>query len=175
MTQADIVNREIQSFFGDDGAPPVSHVEWIGGNPPIEIELIAAAPHASADESVTYSTPSWMITSPIYSKVARIHGDRRLYTSGLVSSKEGDGAAQVRDIFQGLEGLLAETGSDIRHLAKATYYVADDDVSKQLNAIRPEFYDPKRPPAASKAMVKGTGVEKRSITIDLIGAPSSSR
>ena len=113
-----------------------------------------------------------MTPSPVYSKVSRVHGTRRVYTSGLTSSVPGDGATQVRDIFNGLESLLAEAGSDINHLAKATYYVADEDVSKQLNVVRPEFYDPKRPPAASKAMVTGVAVEQRGITLDLIAAPA---
>jgi hypothetical protein len=33
------------------------------------------------------------------------------------------------------------------------------------------FYDPQRPPAASKAMVRGTGREKRTITWDMIAVP----
>ena len=52
---------------------------------------------------------------------------------------------------------MEQTGSDWKHLAKATYYVTDDEVSKAHNAIRPKYYDPERPPAASKAMVSKTG------------------
>jgi hypothetical protein len=56
---------------------------------------------------------------------------------------------------------------------KATYYVSDDDASKQLNVIRPKFYDPQRPPAASKAIVPAVGVSERSITIDMIAVPAT--
>jgi hypothetical protein len=61
----------------------------------------------------------------------------------------------------------------MRHLVKATYYVSDEDASKQLNALRSKYYDPRRPPAASKAMVPGIGVAQRSISIDMIAIPST--
>jgi len=40
-----------------------------------------------------------------------------------------------------------------------------------LNELRPLYYDPKRPPAASKAQVSGIGWPNRSITMDLIAVP----
>ena len=51
---------------------------------------------------------------------------------------------------------------------KATYYVADDDSSNKLNDLRPKYYDPARPPAASKAKVAGSGMENTSVTLDII-------
>ena len=78
----------------------------------------------------------------------------------------------MRSIFSQLENILSETGSDLRHLAKATYYVSDADPSAQLNKLRPEYYDPERPPAASKVMVSGVGHPQRGITIDMIAAPT---
>ena len=59
----------------------------------------------------------------------------------------------------------------MRHLAKATY-VTDELTSTKLNEIRREFYDPKRPPAASKSSVAGTGIEGRTLAIDLIAVPA---
>jgi hypothetical protein len=38
-----------------------------------------------------------------------------------------------------------------------------------LNEIRPKYYDPKRPPAASKAMVKDVGSIKAGVSMDMIG------
>ena len=75
---------------------------------------------------------------------------------------------QPSAIFGAVQKLLANTGSDLKHLAKATYYVASDDASNRLNEIRPRLYDPARPPAASKAMVTGTGIKGRKITLDMI-------
>ena len=175
MSKAKIVDQEIEAFFGDAIVPAVSYVEWIrgGSSRPIEIELVAAAPLTKATETVSYYTPPGMKASPVYSRAARIHGNRRVYVSGLISVGSGDGAAQVHSVFQQLIRQLRPTRSNLRHLAKATYYVADADVSSQLNKIRPHYYDPKRPPAASKAMVRGTGVADRTMTVDMIAAPEA--
>ena len=64
--------------------------------------------------------------------------------------------------------MLEKTGSDFRHLAKATYYVADDEASRKLGELRPKFYDPRRPPAASKAVVPGVGLAGKTVTLDMI-------
>ncbi len=172
MEQIDIVNAQIAEFFKGEAIPAVSHVEWMAGSThPIEIEMIASAPLSQSEQSVTYFTPEGMKTSPVYSRVARIHGNKRIYISGLYSTKPGNGEEQTKEIFKTLGSILNQTGSDFKHLAKATYYVSDRDASSQLNKLRPLFYDPKRPPAASKAMVKGVGMQKRSLSIDIIAAP----
>jgi enamine deaminase RidA (YjgF/YER057c/UK114 family) len=108
-----------------------------------------------------------MTASPIFSRVARINHGKRVYTSGLTGAGK-DGAAEVKDVFAQLGAILKKHGSDFRHLAKATYYVANDDVSKQLNLLRPDYYDPKRPPAASKAPVRGTGRKGSGLVLDMI-------
>jgi enamine deaminase RidA (YjgF/YER057c/UK114 family) len=82
--------------------------------------------------------------------------------------KTADGAGQVREIFGSLGELLKKTGSDFEHLVKATYYVTDDEASNKLNELRPEFYHPQRPPAASKAKVKGVGLAGKTVTMDMI-------
>ena len=83
----------------------------------------------------------------------------------------GDAAAQVTGIFTDLGRLLGKCGSDLRHLVKATYYVATPEASKALDEFRPRFYDPRRPPAASKAKVAGTGRAGRELTLDMIAVP----
>ena len=171
MSQVAIVDQEIQKFFKGKMVPPVSHVEWISGSLPIEIELIAYAPPAKSKSTVTYLTPPWMRSSPVFSRVARIHGNERIYVAGLVARESGNGKQQVESVFQSLKQTLAKAGSDVRHLAKATYYVADADASRQLNVLRPSIYDPKRPPAASKAMVRGVAASGRTLLIDIIAAP----
>ncbi|MBM79519.1 MAG: translation initiation inhibitor [Planctomycetaceae bacterium] len=171
MKQVSVVNTEISRFFTDSPIPPVSHVEWISGSRPIEIEVIAWAPETKSDSSVSYITPPWMKSSAVFSRVARIHGNDRLYVSGVYSAKPGDGKQQVSDIFTKLQSILKAGDSDLSHLAKATYYVSEDDASNQLNRLRPMYYDPKRPPAASKAKVFGVGMQDRGITLDMIAAP----
>jgi type I restriction-modification system DNA methylase subunit len=50
--------------------------------------------------------------------------------------------------------------------------IIDNDASAKLNELRPKFYDPQRPPAASKAQVFGVGVANRSLTLDMIAVPN---
>jgi enamine deaminase RidA (YjgF/YER057c/UK114 family) len=160
---------EIVKHFRGQQVPPLVFVEWTMTNP-IEIEMVVAAGDAAtqAKDVIEYLTPPGMIASPIYSRVARVNRGDVIYTGGLYGPSGVSGEAQVRDIFAQLKGLLEKSGSDFRHMAKATYYVSDNDASTMLNKIRPGFYDPKRPPAASKAMVPGVGLESRSITLDMI-------
>jgi enamine deaminase RidA (YjgF/YER057c/UK114 family) len=67
-----------------------------------------------------------------------------------------------------LQQVLAAAGSDMSHLAKATYYVSEDNAAHALDKVRPEFLDPSRPPAASKVMVHGVGQPGRTVTMDMI-------
>jgi enamine deaminase RidA (YjgF/YER057c/UK114 family) len=168
MTKLDEARKEMTGFFGKKTVPPLVFVEWTAANS-IEIELIAAAPapRGRPIETVDYLTPPGMKASPIFSRVSRINHGKRIYVSGLYG-KGDDGAGQVKDVFATLGGLLKKTGSDFRHLVKATYYVSSDDASNQLNLLRPKYYDARRPPSASKAPVAGTGRKGRSITLDMI-------
>lgn len=175
MAQVDAVRQAFTEFYGTGKTPPLVLVEWGSANA-IEIELIAASPEPKAADADTLEiiTPKGMTASPVYCRVCRIHTPETIYISGLHAREPGDGSAQVTDIFTQLRGLLDATGSDFRHLVKATYYVSDEDASKQLNVLRPRYYDPKRPPAASKASVAGVGRAKRSLTIDMIAIPGKS-
>jgi enamine deaminase RidA (YjgF/YER057c/UK114 family) len=82
------------------------------------------------------------------------------------------GEPEVTDVFAALERVLRAGGSDMRHLVKATYCVSADDSSVALNALRPRYYDPARPPAASKAAVAGVGQSGRGLLIDMIAVPT---
>jgi enamine deaminase RidA (YjgF/YER057c/UK114 family) len=113
------------------------------------------------------ATPS-LPASPVYSRVARVNRGDLVFLSGLFGAEGTSGAAQVEAIFDAMIAVLGESGSDLDHLAKATYYVSEDDSSRALNDLRPNYYDPKRPPAASKAQVPGVGIEGYSITVDMI-------
>jgi enamine deaminase RidA (YjgF/YER057c/UK114 family) len=168
MSQAGIVREEILKFFAGK-APPVVLVEWISPapNPPIEIELIARARANLESDTVTFLTPPGTTSTKVFSRVARVNHGRQIYVSGLYGASAG-GAEEVRSLFRSLGGVLKQTGGDFDHLVKATYYVSDEDASNQLNLVRPEFYSPQRPPAASKAKVRGVGLERRTVTLDMI-------
>jgi len=161
----------IQAVYAGQMCPPISFVEWTNGLP-AEIEMVAYLP-GDAEEGATVAH-RWQPDekrSPVYCRFAVVDSPVRIYVAGLMSRTVADAEGQVRDLFSQLENILDQSGSDLRQMAKATYYVADDGVSKALNVVRPEVYDPKRPPAASKASIAGTGDEERPIVVDMIAVP----
>lgn len=169
MTSVEDVEAEMVRFFDKQAVPPLVFVEWVSPSP-IEIELIAAANESDSNspDTVEYFTPPGMKASPVYSRVARINRGNTIYISGLYGQGALTPESQLREIFSTLEYLADKTGSDLRHLVKATYYVTDDESSNKLNDLRPKYFDPARPPAASKAKVAGTGMENTSATLDII-------
>jgi enamine deaminase RidA (YjgF/YER057c/UK114 family) len=169
MSEVEIAKKQIAGFFGKETIPPVIFVDWISPTLPIEIELIAAAPdNRDAKESISYITPSGFQPSNVYSKVARVNYGKLVYVSGLYGKTSEDAGKQVLEIFELLQQIIGKAGSNFGSLAKATYYVSDAPASNKLNELRPKFYDPNRPPAASKAMVVGVGHTDRSISFDMI-------
>jgi enamine deaminase RidA (YjgF/YER057c/UK114 family) len=150
-------------------------VEWQASpKSPIEIEVVAwgGPENQRVPDVIDYLTPPGMTASPIFCRVTHIWYGPSIYIGGLYSRKEVEAREEVEDVFAQLGDILKKTESDMKHLAKATYYVASDASSKALNAARPNYYDPKRPPAASKARVSGVGREKRALTLDMIAVPT---
>ncbi|QDV32723.1 Rid family hydrolase [Tautonia plasticadhaerens] len=164
---AEVVEREVIAFFEASLPPPLVLVEW-ESDLPIEIELVAAAPGPGGDGPIDYLETPKLAASPVFSRVARVNRGDLVFTSGLLGPADSDGVGQVGAIFDELAEILGEAGGDLDHLAKATYYVSDDDASRALNDLRPRYYDPERPPAASKAQVPGVGPPDRSLTLDMI-------
>ncbi len=173
MTGWETVEAEIEKSFGAAGAPPVVYVEWTSKSRATEIELIAAAPdRARSTQSVSYFTPPGDKPSPVFSRVARVHGDEVVFIAGITApSKAATPDEEVRGLYKELDRIARRSGSDLRHFAKATYYVSDGEVSAALNRLRPDYYDPKRPPAASKVQVPSVGVSGRGLLIDMVAAP----
>ncbi len=172
MSDAKLARKEIERFFGGGDVPPIVFVEWKSSGLPIEIEMIVTIPRARPagdDSKITYQTPPHMKSSPVYSRLSLIHSPKVIYTSGLLA--EGSAAEQVERTFAELKRILDHHSSDFQHLAKATYYCASDDVSKALNDLRPRFYHPLRPPAASKAMVDPFTESRSTMVIDMILTP----
>ena len=152
---------------------PQTLLEW---NSPgsIEIELIAARPAAQqpANLPVEYLTPPGMNASPVFSRVASSAGPTLIFVSGLTGEPGSDAAGQVTEIFARLEALVGRAGGNLKHLVKATYFVSTDAASQSLNVLRPKYYDPARPPSASKAPVTGVGLPGRQLTVDMIAVPA---
>lgn len=170
MSSVDVARKEIEKAFEGRPVPPLVFVDWISSKTtPIEIELIASAgPAAAQGETVEFLAPPKLKPSPVFSRIARINRGDVIYTQGFLADPSRGVKPEVDALFDVLGSTLKEAGSDFRHLAKATYYVSTDASSKYLNEIRPKFYDPTRPPAASKAVVPGIGVDGNTITFDFI-------
>ncbi len=167
-TSADEVLREVKKFFPGQLTPPVVFVEWLAPVP-VEIELIAQlSPTAKPAQTVEYYNPPDVMPSSSFSRVALVRGERQIYISSLSARAAGKGEAQARDVFDQLAVILNQAGGDMLHLAKAMYYVSDDDAGRGFDKVRPDFLDPVRPPAASKVTVHGVGPAGRTLTMDMI-------
>lgn len=172
MSDAAVAIEAMSAAFPESFPPPMVLVEWESASAPIEIELIAASPSIAGAPSIEFLTPPWMKPSPVFARVTRLNHPTTIYISGLYgSTADPNGTNEIREVFGELQRIAQWGGSDLQHLAKATYYVSTDEVSKNLNTVRPEFYHPDRPPAASKAKVGGTGKKGRTMTVDMIAVP----
>ena len=178
-----IVQAEVDAFYAGQPAVPLILVEWkSGATVPIEIELIAAGGNPPADApSMEYLTPPGMTTPTVYCRVCRINHPGTIYVSGLYSEHDRtkhpdtavNGDLEVESVFAQLKDVLSKANSDFEHLAKATYYVSSDAASASLNKLRPGYYNPQRPPAASKAAVDSVGVPSLGLTMDMIAVPNT--
>jgi enamine deaminase RidA (YjgF/YER057c/UK114 family) len=168
VTAAEDILPEVQAFFPGQLAPPVVFVEWLAAVP-VEIEMIAQLPlSGKSTGGVEYFDPPEFRPSNVFSRVALMRAKRQIYISGLYARKPSRGELQAELLFGQLQEVLTRTGSDMRHLVKATYYVSDDDAARWVDRTRPKVFDPTRPPAASKVMVFGVGRAGRTMTVDMI-------
>ncbi|MDB5390673.1 MAG: putative translation initiation inhibitor, yjgF family [Planctomycetaceae bacterium] len=174
MSKIADVRSELEAYYGAQSIPPVSFVEW-QSTLPIEIEVLAdGMPETGLEPpgKLVYLTPPGMSTSPVFSRICRIHESPLIFVSGLYGQAGSNGTQQVETIFGDLGAILKESGGDLQHLVKATYYVSQDEPSQKLNELRPRYYNPKSPPAASKAQVTGVGRPGTGLTIDMIAIPA---
>lgn len=172
MSRWETVRHEIERAFGDTGSPPVVYVAWTSPSRATEIELIAAAPdRQETKEAISYVTPPGDQASPVYSRVARVHAGEVIYIGGIVAGAAAPPEGEVRSVLDELRRVAEAAGSSLSHLAKATYYVSGRPVSQMLNRLRPEYYPPTRPPAASKISVATVGVTDRSLLLDMVAVP----
>lgn len=171
MSSIDMVKKEFSDFFKTEKVPPLVFVDWISSDPVIEIELIAASPaktQNAATDRIEFLTPPGMTASPVYSKVTRLNQGKKIYISSIHGKRSESTDAELLEVFSSLNNVLTASGSDFNNLLKATYYIGSDPYSKSLSDLRPRYYDPKRPPAASKAKVKGVGIQDSGVSIDMI-------
>jgi enamine deaminase RidA (YjgF/YER057c/UK114 family) len=169
MRNTQRLEQIIAGSFGGGWVPPQVVTEWRQESVPAEIELIAAArPAGDSRRRVDHVEP----IAGRYSRIARVNDGQPVFVSGLYGASV-DPVVQVDEMFAELRRVLQQAGSDIQHLVKATYYVADTAADGRINAIRPTIYDPERPPAASKLLVRGTGRGGRASTFDMIAVTAA--
>ena len=174
MSRWETAQNEIDRAFGDAATPPVVYAAWTSPSRATEIELIAAAPgRQGTEETISYITPPGDQASPVYSRVARVHAGEVIYIGGIVAGDAAPAEGEVRSVLDELRRRAEAAGSNLSHLAKATYYVSGKPVSAMLNQLRPEYYLPARPPAASKISVSTIGVRDRTLLVDMVAAPAS--
>lgn len=166
---SEVVKTKLRSVFADQLVPPVAYVEWIA-SAPVEIEMIAVLRTLSAlqDGKIRFYNPPGVKPSPTFTRVVLTAPGVYAFTGGVTAEQASDGTGEVRAIFEDLGNILREIGSDFRHLIKATYYVSGKESSTALDKLRPEYFDPSCPPAASKVTVHGVAVPDRSIVVDMI-------
>lgn len=172
VDEIDAYYAEIKNYFGDTPIPAVTFTHWISSGYLVEIEAVVKDTSSKPATEIEFVTPTGETSSPVYCRVCRVPAGPLIFTTGLTGEAGAESPAQVSQIFDRLKPLLAEQGSDLRHMAKATYFCADDASSSALNTLRPTLYDPQRPPAASKAIVPHVGFPGRAITLDMIAIPS---
>lgn len=164
-----LVEQEVKKFFSGSPMPPVVYSGWNSKNPLVEIELIAASPSPVGNAApIEYITPAGATASPVYSKVCRINHGRKIYLSGLYG-QGNDIQTQLQTVFEALKDMMKKCDSDLQHLAKALYYVSSPEISTALTEIREKYYNPERPPAATKGLLSQTGPGDSQILIDMIG------
>ena len=174
VSEASTVLKVLQQVFPEGTMPPVVFTEWIA-SAPVEIEMIARLPQqaVSGSDLVRFWNPPGVKASPTFSRVTIVQTDRLIFFPGFLSRKDGSGQEQVDDIFAQLTAGLSLTGSDLQHLAKATYYVVDKEASDAMDAVRKTLYAPDRPPAASKVTIHGVGQAGRTVSMDMIAVPAA--
>ncbi|MGH7107186.1 MAG: RidA family protein [Acetobacteraceae bacterium] len=78
---------------------------------------------------------------------AVVHG-ATVYLAGQVASdRSADTAGQTREILAAIDGLLAEAGTDKRHILAATIYLTDMSTFNEMNAVWEAWIAPGCAPA----------------------------
>ncbi len=172
LDEIDSYDAEIKNYFGDVPVPAVTFTHWISSGYLVEIEAVVKDTSREPAKQIEFVTPPGETASPVYCRVCRVPAGPLIFTTGLTGESDAESANEVVQIFEKLKPLLVDQGSDLRHMAKATYFCADDASSVSLNTLRPKLYDPERPPAASKAIVPHVGFPGHAITLDMIAVPS---
>ncbi|MCG8601874.1 MAG: RidA family protein [Verrucomicrobiales bacterium] len=159
---------EIASIFGER-TPPVVFLEWEREDT-IEVEYIFATPASTTDEPVIHHFPNTPKASPSFSRGSVVHSKEIIFM-GAMFGEPGDPEKEVVSLLDTVVKNAEEAGSDVDHLAKTTYFVNDSEVDKAAGPVRPKYYHPDTPPAASKIRREHVGLPGHHISMDMIAVP----
>jgi len=161
----------IAQAFAPRLPPPIVFVQWSKLDS-VEIEFVIAGPPSDRSlGGVSFFTPPGLSASPVFSRVATVHSDRIIFFSGMLGTTAQSPMAEVTSLFDTLAQRAVAVGSDLRHLVKATYLVSDTEVDRAVTTVRPKYFDPDRPPAASKIFRHTIGPADRHLLVDMIAVP----
>lgn len=149
------VEAAFRELFAGQEVPAATFVEWTLGMNSIEIEMVVRSAKVPSDgETVEYLTPPWMTASPVYCRVSRCRREALVYVGGIGGNPQ-DSRGELVHLLDSVRNVTTAAGSDFLHLAKATYFVEKQELVGPFGKTRPQFYDPKRPPAASLSPSRG--------------------
>jgi enamine deaminase RidA (YjgF/YER057c/UK114 family) len=104
--------------------------------------MIVHSPVDTPGTGVTHEWLPWLMNSPVYCRLSRVHGHSQIFVSGCFGTSGDSESLQVAEVFDQLQERLTAAGSDLRHMVKATYYVTNEAASAAVNEIRPKLWDP---------------------------------
>jgi enamine deaminase RidA (YjgF/YER057c/UK114 family) len=78
---------------------------------------------------------------------AVVHGNTVYLAGQVASDASADTAGQTREVLAAIDELLAEAGTDKRHLLAATIYLTDMSTFNEMNAVWEAWIAPGCAPA----------------------------
>ncbi len=166
------LRNEILKVFPEHQKPTIVFVDWDRAENDVEIEMVASSESTPQQERVLFLTPPGMRATGTFSQVVKVQRGTLIYFSALMGDPSKNVDEQVRGIFDTLAGLAKETGTDFRHLVKATFYFQHPDLFGPVSKIRRELYDPFRPAGSSAMEVPVLPIKGSALIMDMIAVPT---
>jgi reactive intermediate/imine deaminase len=109
--------------------------------------------------AANFINPDTMQSPDGYTHIVEVTSGRPVYISGQVAlDREGelvgdDIRSQTRHVFENMRAALAAVGGTLGDVVKLTTYVLDITEMPAVREVRNEYFDPRRPPAATAVQV----------------------
>jgi enamine deaminase RidA (YjgF/YER057c/UK114 family) len=109
--------------------------------------------------TANFINPETMHSADGYPHVVEVTSGRPVYLSGQVAMDRdgnlvgGDIRAQTRQVFENMRAALAAVGGTLGDVVKLNTYLIDVTEMPAVREVRYEYFDRKRPPAATAVEV----------------------